>query len=61
MVKGIAADVLDLAEKSGAKLPIYEVARKNMDIIEENAGPSGDIGGLYGAVRVLSGLSYKND
>lgn len=61
MVKHIAAHVLELAESCGTKLPAYEAARKNMDVIEDSVGPTGDIDGLYGAVRVLSGLPYANN
>ena len=60
MVKVIASHVLELAESCGTKLPAYEVARKNMDKVEELVGPTGDIDGIYGAIRVMSDLPYKN-
>jgi hypothetical protein len=51
---------MELADRIGTKLPIYEVARKQMDRVEDQVGPDGDIDGLYGAVRVMSGLPYEN-
>ena len=60
MVKHIASHVLELAKSCGTKLPLYETARRNMDIVEDTAGLDGDVDGLYGAIRVLSGLPYQN-
>ena len=60
MVKHIADNVLKLAESSGVKLPIYEVARNNMDLLEDVAGPTADVDGLYGLIRTMSGLPFAN-
>lgn len=59
MAKHVAGHVLGMAKASGTRLPAYEVARKNMDVLEEQAGKSGDLDGLYGVIRLASDLSYE--
>ena len=59
IAKHVAGHVLGMAKASGTQLPAYEVARKHMDVIEEHAGKSGDLDGIYGAVRLASGLNYE--
>jgi hypothetical protein len=49
-----------LAEKSGAKLPGMELAKKHLEAVKEHAGKTGDIAGIYGAVRKESGLPFEN-
>ena len=60
IAKHVAGHVLDMAKASGTHLPAYEVARKNMDVVEEHAGKSGDLDGIYGAIRVASNLKYTS-
>ena len=59
MAKHVAAHVMDMAKASGTPLPAYEVARKHMDVVEEHAGKSGDLDGIYGAIRLASNLKYE--
>ena len=61
MAQTVASHVLDMARESGTSLPAYEVAQKHMDVIERHAGEFGDIDGIYGAVRLESGLRYEQD
>ena len=60
MVKPVADNILGIAESYGTALPGFEVARKNMDVIEDAVWPAGDIDGLYGVIRLLSSLPYAN-
>lgn len=55
----VASHVLGLAERSGAELKAYKEGKKHLDMVKENAGPGGDIAGIYGAVRLESGLPYE--
>ncbi|KAL9616135.1 MAG: hypothetical protein Q9160_008964 [Pyrenula sp. 1 TL-2023] len=57
----LTAHVLDLARSSGTSVPGYEVAVKHLAAVEAQAGPNADITGIYGAVRVESGLPFKNE
>jgi hypothetical protein len=52
--------VMSLAEQSGTKLGAFEVASRHMEMVEKYAGAKGDIAGIYGAVRVESGLKFEN-
>jgi 3-hydroxyisobutyrate dehydrogenase-like beta-hydroxyacid dehydrogenase len=60
MAQTVADHVLELAKSTGTNLACYEVAKRRMDLIEEHAGKKGDIDGLYGAVRLESGMKYEN-
>ena len=60
MARHLAGQVLDMADKAGARIKSYEVASKHMEMVEEHLGPKGDISGIYGAVRQESGLPYEN-
>lgn len=53
--------VRGLAEQSGSELPAYQVGRRHIEVVEEHAGPTGDIAGMYGVVRKKSGLKFEND
>ncbi|PWY67952.1 6-phosphogluconate dehydrogenase-like protein [Aspergillus heteromorphus CBS 117.55] len=53
-------EVLDLAHQCGASIKIYETAREHMQAAQELGGPNTDIAGVYGAVRVESGLPFWN-
>lgn len=56
----LTSQVLDLARVSGATLKSYQVAIEHLAVAESNAGPTGDITGIYGAVRMESQLPYEN-
>ncbi|MCJ1397907.1 2' O-ribose methyltransferase [Xylographa trunciseda] len=61
MAKNVASHVMDLARASGTNLPAYEAACKHMDAVQCHIGKAGDISGIYGALRMESGLAYEND
>jgi 3-hydroxyisobutyrate dehydrogenase-like beta-hydroxyacid dehydrogenase len=52
---------LGIAEKSGAKMPGVEMAVAHLKAVKEHQGDSGDLAGIYGAIRKDSGLSFNND
>ena len=58
--RGLASHVLGLAQASQVSLPSYEVAVNHLAVAEKHAGPKGDITGIYGAVRIESGLNFVN-
>lgn len=53
--------VLEIANTCGVSVDLYKVACENLKIAQEHEGPGADITGMYGAVRVKSGLPYKNN
>lgn len=59
--RALTSKVLDLAKASNVSLPSYEVAVNHLVVAEKHAGPNSDITGIYGAVRVESGLEFPND
>ncbi|KAF2107337.1 6-phosphogluconate dehydrogenase-like protein [Lophiotrema nucula] len=58
--RAIAASILDLAKTSGASLKGYDIASKHLDAVRSHVGEGGNISGIYGAVRLESGLLYEN-
>ncbi|KAF7548310.1 hypothetical protein G7Z17_g7135 [Cylindrodendrum hubeiense] len=56
-----ARHALSLAEAAGARLRNVETADAHLAQLKEHAGPSGDIAGIYGAVRKEAGLKFEND
>ena len=60
MAQNVADHVKDMAKSAGVNIPAYYVARKHMDLIASHVGKGGDIDGIYGALRLESGLSYEN-
>ena len=56
----LATEILDLGNRSGASLRAYEQGVEHMKVVQQHAGASGDISGIYGAVRLESGLTFKN-
>lgn len=58
--RNLASHVLNLARSSGASVKAYEVAVKHLETVEAHAGAKADISGIYGAVRLESGLPFKN-
>jgi 3-hydroxyisobutyrate dehydrogenase-like beta-hydroxyacid dehydrogenase len=59
LAQDLAAHVLDLAEKSNTSLKSYKVAIGHLDAAGEHSGLSSDISGIYGAVRMESGLPFE--
>jgi hypothetical protein len=51
---------MELATSSGAKLPGMEIALGHLESVKEHQGKTGDIAGIYGAVRKESGLPFEN-
>ena len=60
MAQHVAAEILDMAKETGTSLKAYATAVEHMKTVKSHAGPSGDISGIYGAVRMESGLEYEN-
>ena len=54
-----ARHALDLAKLAGVKMGDVEVADNHLKEVKEHAGASGDIAGIYGAVRKESGLEFE--
>lgn len=60
MARNVASHVLELARATGTSLKAYEVAERHMQVVQKTEGSKGDISGIYGAVRLESGLKYEN-
>ena len=56
--KALTSQILDLALASMTSLKSYKVAVDHLAVAEAHAGPHCDIMGIYGAVRVESGLPF---
>ncbi|GJC88247.1 putative oxidoreductase YfjR [Colletotrichum liriopes] len=56
-----AGHAIAIANAAGTRLPNIETADKHLQIVKEHAGPSGDMAGIYGAVRKEAGLKFEND
>lgn len=56
----LAAHVLDIAKTSGASVKSYEVGIESLSQAGSHAGLTSDISGIYGAIRVQSGLPFKH-
>jgi hypothetical protein len=52
---------LAISAEAGNKLPGLENAKKHLEIVKEHQGSSGDMAGIYGALRKESNLPFKND
>ena len=57
----LASHVIELAKESGTSLKAYHVTNEHLTVAEQHVGGKGDIIGIYGAVRLESGLQYEND
>jgi len=55
-----AGHIMKLAKDVGVEMTGVEAADQRLKDLKEIAGPSGDLPGIYGAVRAKSGLSYNN-
>jgi 3-hydroxyisobutyrate dehydrogenase-like beta-hydroxyacid dehydrogenase len=51
----------DLARSSGARLHIGEIGAAHLRNVKEHSGSSGDIAGIYGALREEAGLPFENN
>ncbi|KAI3545526.1 hypothetical protein CABS01_14590 [Colletotrichum abscissum] len=56
-----AGHAMAIAKAAGTRLPNIENADRHLQIVKEHVGPSGDMAGIYGAVRKEAGLKYEND
>ena len=54
-----ARHALSLASASGTKMKAVEVAKAHLEDVKKYRGEKGDLAGIYGAVRVESGLGYS--
>ncbi|KAL8949062.1 MAG: hypothetical protein Q9222_004803 [Ikaeria aurantiellina] len=54
-----AKHALDLARASGTKMSAVEVADGHLAGVQKHMGKKGDIAGIYGAVRLESGLEFE--
>ncbi|KAI5466558.1 NAD binding domain of 6-phosphogluconate dehydrogenase-domain-containing protein [Mariannaea sp. PMI_226] len=55
-----ARHALSLARSVGVRLHNVEAGDAHLAVVKEHAGPSGDIAGIYGAVRKEAGLEFEN-
>jgi hypothetical protein len=56
----LTSQVLDVGKTHGVSLKSYEVVINHLADAESHAGPAIDITGIYGAVRLESGLPFEN-
>ncbi|KAL2874184.1 hypothetical protein SGCOL_010669 [Colletotrichum sp. CLE4] len=56
-----AGHAMAIAKAAGTRLQNTENADRHLQIVKEHVGPSGDMAGIYGAVRKEAGLKYEND
>lgn len=56
-----ARHAMAIAKAAGTRLQNIETADKHLEIVKAHVGPSGDMAGIYGAVRKEAGLKYEND
>lgn len=55
-----AHHAMELASKAGMRLKDLEVADAHLAKVEEEKGAKGDLAGIFGAVRMESGLPFGN-
>lgn len=55
----LASEILELGKRSGTSLRAYEQGVQHMKVVQQHVGSSGDISGIYGAVRLESGLNFE--
>lgn len=56
-----ARHALALAKSAGVKLHNVETGDAHLVAVKDHVGTSGDIAGIYGAMRKESGLKFEND
>lgn len=57
----LTSQILELVLASTTSLKSYKVATDHLAVAEAHAGPQCDIMGIYGAVRVESGLPFEQE
>ncbi|KAL2043847.1 hypothetical protein N7G274_003367 [Stereocaulon virgatum] len=57
----LTSQVLDLAKENNVSLKSYKVAVEHLADVENSNGPKEDICGIYGTVRMESGLDFYNN
>jgi hypothetical protein len=58
--RALTSHILELAKANGTALKSYEVAVNHLKVLEAHSGSASDISGIYGAVRLESGLPFEN-
>lgn len=58
--RDLTSHVLELAKAHGTSLKSYQIAVDHLQTVEAHMGPSSDITGIYGAVRLESELPFEN-
>lgn len=58
--RALTSRILQLAKSNGTTLKSYEVAINHLSVAEAHVGSASDILGIYGAVRLESGLPFRN-
>lgn len=56
----LSSEILGLAKEKGASLKAYEAGNKHMELVKSHTNATGDISGIYGAIRLESGLAFEN-
>lgn len=56
-----ARHALSLASSAGAKMKAVELAKGHLQDVKSHRGEKGDLAGIYGAVRVESGLPFSKE
>lgn len=56
----LSNEILGLAKEKGATLKAYEAGNKHMEQVRDYTKNTGDISGIYGAIRLESGLGFEN-
>ena len=56
----LTSQILELAKAHGTVLKSYEIAINHLKVLEAHSGSESDITGIYGAVRLESGLPFEN-
>ena len=51
---------LTLAKDAGVKMRAVELCDQHLADVEKEKGDKGDVAGIYGAIRMESGLPYEN-
>lgn len=51
---------MEMANETGTSLKAFATAVDHLKIAKSHADPTGDLAGIYGAVRMESGLEYEN-
>ena len=58
--RDLSSQVLELADSLNTSLSAYRVGVDHMEVAEAHGGAKCDVTGIYGAIRVESGLPFQN-